>query len=90
VAVRRIVYFSGHVQGVGFRYTACRAAGGFDVVGTVRNLPDGRVQLVAEGEPDELDRFVDAVKSSMQGLIRNTTSSDAPATGQFATFGVAF
>ena len=90
MAVQRTVYFSGNVQGVGFRYTACRVAGGFDVVGSVRNLPDGRVQVVAEGEPAELDRFVDAVKSSMHGLIRNTTSSDAPATGQFTRFDVAF
>jgi acylphosphatase len=90
VAVQRTVHFEGHVQGVGFRYTAVRAARGFNVTGFVRNLPDGRVQLVAEGEPYELDRFLDAIKSQMQGLIRGVQSLEAPATGRFQEFGVAF
>src|SRR5262245_51276190 len=46
---RRTVYYTGHVQGVGFRYTARAAAQSCDVVGFVRNLDDGRVQIVAEG-----------------------------------------
>ena len=45
----RILY-SGHVQGVGFRYTAKTVAAGFEITGVVRNLPDGRVELVAEGD----------------------------------------
>ena len=49
------VYFSGHVQGVGFRYRTHQAASQFDVKGFVMNLPDGRVQLVAEGTKSELD-----------------------------------
>ncbi len=90
MAVQRIVYFSGHVQGVGFRYTACRVARGFDVVGFVRNLPDGRVHLVAEGEPPEVKRFIEAIRSEMRGLIREVTSNEAPATGRFRRFDVAF
>ena len=46
---RREVYFSGRVQGVGFRYTVRMVASRFAVTGFVKNLPDGRVQLVAEG-----------------------------------------
>jgi acylphosphatase len=90
VAVRRTVYFSGQVQGVGFRYTACRIAGGYDVTGFVRNLPDGRVHLVAEGESDEIDRFLEGIGSKMAGLIQGVQANDAPPTGQFADFGVAF
>lgn len=58
------VLYSGHVQGVGFRYTARTVASGFDVTGTVRNLPDGRVELVAEGARDELNAFRQAVRDA--------------------------
>ena len=51
------VFFSGHVQGVGFRYTTKSVAMGFEITGIVRNLGDGRVQLVAEGERAELEAF---------------------------------
>jgi acylphosphatase len=59
----RIVY-SGRVQGVGFRYTALQAARGFELTGTVRNLPDGSVELVAEGSREELESFRDAVRDA--------------------------
>ena len=55
--VRRRVYFSGRVQGVGFRFTCQSLARGFEVAGYVRNLPDGRVELVAEGETASSTRF---------------------------------
>jgi len=56
------IFYSGHVQGVGFRYTVKQVAGGFEVAGTVRNLPDGRVELVAEGNVDELKAFRQAIR----------------------------
>ena len=62
---RREVYFSGGVQGVGFRYTTERLAARFDVRGFVQNLGDGRVLLVVEGRPEEIDRFVAAVHRAM-------------------------
>ena len=52
--IRRTSHFSGHVQGVGFRYTVADVAEDFDVRGYVRNLPDGRVELVAEGDEAEI------------------------------------
>ena len=48
------VFYSGHVQGVGFRYTAKTVAAGFEISGNVRNLSDGRVELIAEGAREEL------------------------------------
>jgi acylphosphatase len=66
---RMTVFYSGRVQGVGFRYTVKSLTPGFEVTGTVRNLPDGRVELVAEGEREELDAFRQAVRES--GLARN-------------------
>lgn len=66
---RMQVLYAGRVQGVGFRYTAQRTASGFDVTGWVRNLADGRVELVAEGEPDELNAFRDAIRDSGSGAF---------------------
>jgi acylphosphatase len=68
---RREVYFEGEVQGVGFRYTAQRVAAKFAVTGYVRNLPDGRVLLVAEGHPSEVDRFLAAVGNFVRRYVES-------------------
>jgi acylphosphatase len=68
------IFYSGHVQGVGFRYTTKTVAAGFELTGTVRNLPDGRVELIAEGERAELEAFRAAVRDAgLSGLIRDET-----------------
>ena len=56
--IAKRVIFSGRVQGVGFRYTTREIATGFDVVGAVRNLPDGTVELEIMGETDELEAYL--------------------------------
>ena len=66
------ILYSGQVQGVGFRYTAKTAATGFEVTGIVRNLPDGRVELIAEGQRNELEAFREAVRGAgLAGFIRD-------------------
>ena len=65
----KVVYYAGRVQGVGFRYTAKSVATGFEVTGIVRNLPDGRVELVAEGLKDELEGFQQAIRESGLGSL---------------------
>lgn len=87
---QRKVTFRGDVQGVGFRYTACQVAGDFDVVGYVRNAPDGSVELLAEGADDQLDAFLDALNSRMRGHIRDIDQQAAPAEGRYHDFGVRF
>ena len=72
--VRVNVHYSGRVQGVGFRYTVKSLVTGYDVLGTIRNLPDGRVELVAEGERVELEEFLQAVQDS--GLRRHIQDED--------------
>lgn len=89
-ARRRTVLYTGQVQGVGFRFTACDAARPFDVSGFVRNLSDGRVELVAEGEPPELDAFLTAVSNAMGGLILDTEITDADARGEFEGFDIRY
>ena len=81
------VFYSGHVQGVGFRYTAKSVARGFEVTGAVRNLPDGRVELVAEGEAAELEAFAQAIREAgLDGLIRHQEVSWTEASGEFRGF----
>ncbi len=87
--IRRIVQFGGSVQGVGFRYTACRLAERFCVTGYVKNLPDGQVELLAEGEASEVDAFVKAVQREMGRYIRHVRVQDGFATGQYPDFHVA-
>jgi acylphosphatase len=68
---RRRVVYSGRVQGVGFRFTSHRLARNIPVVGFVRNLYDGRVELVAEGECAIVDAFLAAIRSEMGDKIRS-------------------
>jgi acylphosphatase len=73
------VHYEGRVQGVGFRYTVKSIAKGFDVVGTVRNLADGRVEIEAGGEDRELDEFLQAIrKSSLAGHIASEQNEPIP------------
>ena len=83
------VHFSGRVQGVGFRYNVLQAAKEFDVCGFVQNLTDGRVRVVAEGEPAELDQFFDTLERRMEHYIHSRTCDTQPGTGQYADFSVA-
>lgn len=87
---QREVHFEGHVQGVGFRYTARAIAARYDVTGFVRNLYDGRVQLVVEGAADELDGFLAELGRAMEGYVRRAGVQKTPATGEFQDFEIRF
>jgi acylphosphatase len=81
------VIYSGHVQGVGFRYTVKSVASGFDVTGTVRNRPDGAVELIVEGAKDELSAFQQAIRESgVDSFIRHEAVSWAEAQNEFRGF----
>jgi acylphosphatase len=82
------VYFSGRVQGVGFRYTTLQVAKEFEVAGWVKNLTDGRVQLEAEGTPQNVKDFVTAVEERMHGYIRKTERQSAKRAPQCVGFGI--
>ena len=78
--VARQYYFAGRVQGVGFRYATRQIALGFDVIGWVKNLPDDTVELVIEGETQEVTEFIDelTVESTLAHHIKNFSSEDIP------------
>lgn len=81
------MFYSGHVQGVGFRYTAKTVATGFEIAGIVRNLPDGRVELVAEGSRAELEAFRAAIlDAGLAGFIRDEQVTWADAKNEFRGF----
>ena len=86
---RMRVLYSGQVQGVGFRYTVRSVATGFNVTGIVRNLPDGGVELVAEGAKDELEAFRQAVRESgLDHFIRQEDVSWREAESEFRGFDI--
>ena len=85
----RLVCYSGHVQGVGFRYTALRIAQAYpNIVGYVSNLPDGCVEIAAEGSSADLDVFFAEVSRIMGEYIRDVKSRSRPASGSFVGFSI--
>jgi len=84
----RLVYYFGWVQGVGFRATAVSIAHGHAVTGWVRNLSDGRVQLLVEGAEPEVLRLLQEVRDRMRKYIQEEKIEERPATGQFTGFHV--
>ena len=82
------IFFSGHVQGVGFRYSVLQIAREFEVAGFVSNVADGRVLLEAEGRAVDVTAFVDAVQEKMHGYIRRIERSGRPRAPQFSGFAI--
>ena len=88
---RILVHYSGRVQGVGFRATVRHIACGYDVTGTVRNLPDGRVELVAEGAKSELKAFLEGIaQSELSGFIAKQLETWQPAEGNLRGFHITY
>lgn len=85
----KTAFFSGRVQGVGFRYHTLQIAKEFDTSGYVRNLPDGRVQLEAEGHQQEVNAFIDEISDRLSMFIRSTEVSENWREAQFQGFTIA-
>lgn len=85
---RREVFYQGNVQGVGFRYTTDRIARRYAVTGYVRNLADGRVEVVAEGWSEELDRFLDDIGQALSRHIERRHVQTVPARDEFPDFSI--
>ncbi|MBB73373.1 MAG: acylphosphatase [Planctomycetaceae bacterium] len=84
------MHFIGHVQGVGFRYNTQRLADDLPITGFVRNLADGRVEVVAEGATTDLDSFCAKIEHAMSGHIQKVQIDRGLATGEFSSFQIRF
>lgn len=85
---RSTCFFSGNVQGVGFRYTAMNIAQRYDVVGYVRNLSDGRVELVIEGSDADRKDLIGEIKQHMNEFVSEAEIIESVATGEFSRFSI--
>ncbi len=79
-------WFSGKVQGVGFRYETLNVARGYAVTGFVENLTDGRVHLLAEGDEREATDFLTALQEHLSDYIRETETARRPSNGSHPDF----
>jgi acylphosphatase len=90
-SVRIHALVRGMVQGVGFRYFVLNAARTAGLVGFVKNLRDGSVEILAEGPREELERFArDVSEGPRRGLVRDVQFTWAESTGEFESFEVSF
>ncbi len=88
--IRKTVHFSGRVQGVGFRWTASHLAHAFTIAGYVKNMPDRSVEMVVEGEQNQVNAFIDAVAHEMSSHITNTKTGQLDPTGEFSRFEIRY
>ncbi len=90
VLERRHSLYEGQVQGVGFRYTTRAVSRSFDVVGYVRNLPNGSVEVLAEGSGEQLDKFHEELANRMSGHVEHVSHDRRTATDEFANFDIRY
>jgi acylphosphatase len=85
--VARKFLISGEVQGVGYRFFAQRAAARHQVTGYVRNLPDGRVEALAEGFPADVEAFMhDLATGPAYSNVANVEEINLEPSGSYSSF----
>ncbi len=88
---RAHIFYSGRVQGIGFRYTAERFALELGLLGWVKNSPDGRVEVMCEGSKEKIELLIERIRQSSLGVhIKKTACEWERATGEFNDFTVEF
>ena len=87
--IAKLIHYSGNVQGVGFRATASMMARNYPVTGWVRNLGDGRVQMVVEGEAQAVDQFLQAIRERWMEDLEDVQIESRDPTGQYTRFEIA-
>lgn len=88
--VAKHVIFSGHVQGVGFRFTVHRIAGRHRLAGFVRNLSDGTVEMLAQGTSEDIEECVQDIKEAMASYLSETAIDEVPLNPKYTDFRITF
>ena len=76
--IRRHIFFSGRVQGVGFRYTAIHLARPLALTGWVKNLWDGRVEMEVQGRPEAIERLLSGLRNQRFIVIEDVEIQEMP------------
>jgi len=84
------IIFTGNVQGVGFRFTAHRIANRHDLAGFVRNVPNGTVEMLVQGQPEGIDNCIKDLEDSFAGYIRKTKIEEVPSDPKYTSFKITF
>ncbi len=84
------ILFTGTVQGVGFRFTARHLANRYGLTGWAKNMFDGSVEVVAEGEEDRVKLLIDSLNEQFKGYVTNTEVTWADPTDEFSIFDIRF
>lgn len=84
------VIFSGRVQGVGFRYTTRRIAERHNLTGWVKNLPNGTVEALLQGNESDIQGCLDDLSQDFSGYLRDTAITPAPYNPRYTGFGITF
>ena len=86
---KRIV-FTGQVQGVGFRFTAFNIANRIGLKGYVRNLPDGSVEMIAQGRDHDITGCIDDIKQTYQGSLTEVKTQPLSFNPKYNNFKITF
>lgn len=81
-------FFSGRVQGVGFRYEVLSIAKGYDLTGYVKNVDDGKVELYIEGSNNEIEAFIDEIGNQLDTYISEIEKRYGSGMKRFNTFSI--
>ncbi len=84
------IFYSGTVQGIGFRFTVQRFAKELDLTGWVKNLKDGRVEILVEGKKEPIEELVKNLNRYFEGYIQDHSETYAPSEGNFKDFQIAY
>ena len=89
VTAKKII-FSGRVQGVGFRYTALRIAGQYEITGYIKNLPNGSVEMFAQGQTREIQNCISHIEEHLGNYIRQKQVTESAYSPRYDSFNIAF
>lgn len=90
MAIAKHIIFTGRVQGVGFRFTAYSIARRFGIAGFVKNLYDGSVEMLAQGEPQDVEDCIRDIQDTFGGSIKDTKIEEIPCRENLTDFRITF